>query len=339
MSKPTVIHPSMDRVYELARRVAAGPVNVLICGETGVGKERLARLVHDHSPRASKPFVRINCAALPSTLLESELFGHERGAFTGATQAKAGLLQVASGGTLFLDEFGELSPDAQAKLLRALGEGEARRVGGHQSYTIDVRFVAATNRDLRRDIASGAFREDLYYRVAAVAISIPPLRERTTEIEPLAYEFLATAAAQMGDSAVPQLSPAARALLTSHRWPGNVRELRNMMHTAVLLAAGAPAIEPQHLPELTEIARPASSSGPVVQMARGTADAPRWLAPLDPIPAPEQPVDDWSQLVLRTLQACGGNQTETARRLGMSRTTLGRHLDRLSVPRPRKRSA
>jgi transcriptional regulator with GAF, ATPase, and Fis domain len=325
----------MRQVYALIQRISSCrmSVNVLVCGETGVGKECIARAVHESSPRSHRPFVRINCAALPDTLLESELFGHERGAFSGASQAKPGLLELADQGTLFLDEFGELSLEAQAKLLRALGEGEARRVGGHRNYSFDIRFVGATNRDLRKDIACGRFREDLYYRIAGVVLEVPPLRERPAEIEELARVFVEDGCREMCLDRPLQLSPPACELLLQHPWPGNVRELRNAMQRAVLLAAGGSWIEPEHLPP--ELREPAHERESLLEPVGRMEDLPAAGSTGDGVPT----LDSWSMLMLKTMMECGGNQTETARRLNISRTTLRKHLDRLKIPRPRKRFA
>lgn len=238
--------PEMKRIYELAARAACSDINVLIMGETGVGKELLAASVHENSRRSSQPFLQLNCAALGEALLESELFGHERGAFTGASSARKGLLESAQGGTVFLDEVGEMPPSTQAKLLRVLEERQIRRLGSTRKIDIDVRFVAATNRDMATEVATGGFREDLFYRISGINLKIPPLRERRSEIEPLARHFLMAFCLKSG-IAVPEISAAGLEQLLSYSWPGNVRELKNAMERAPFFSAGAP-LQPEHLP-------------------------------------------------------------------------------------------
>ncbi len=298
---PVFEDPVMRRLFDLAERAAAGSINVLVLGETGVGKEILARTVHRLSPRADKPFVCVDCAALSEALLESELFGHERGAFTGAAQAKNGLLETAPGGTVFLDEVGDLPLRLQAKLLRVIETRELLRVGGVKPRRIDVRFIAATNRDLEADVAAGSYRRDLYFRLNGMTLAIPPLRDRPADIEPLCRAFLAQICRSSGRRKPPALTPEALAVLRGHPWPGNVRELRNAIERALLLAAGA-AIGPEHLS--------IASAGP------GSAS--------------EQ------ERVVAALAACGGNQSRAARRLGISRKALIARLDAYGVVRPRK---
>ena len=241
------VDPKMRHLYRLARRLAAGDIPVLITGETGVGKEIIASALHAWSPRRDGPVVTLNCAAIPDTLLESELFGHERGAFSGAVEAKQGLLEAASGGTLFLDEVGECSARAQAGLLRVLETGQVRRLGAVNERRVDVRLVAATNRPLAEEIAAGAFRQDLYYRLGAATLEVPPLRERPLDLAPLARRFLAEATAGGGGSAR-VLTPGALQRLQAHAWPGNVRELRNLMAYLGTVVRGE-AIQARHLPE------------------------------------------------------------------------------------------
>ncbi|HEU4405991.1 MAG TPA: sigma-54-dependent Fis family transcriptional regulator [Polyangiaceae bacterium] len=299
--------PAMRRALDLTRRAARADATVLFSGRSGVGKERLARLLHGWSPRAGGPFVALNCGALPEYLVESELFGHARGAFTGAIHDRAGLFEAASGGTLFLDEVGELSPAVQVKLLRALQEREVRRVGENKTRRVDVRIVAATHRDLGRDAAEGRFREDLYFRLRVVEVRVPSLAERPEDVLPLARVLLAEAALRLGRPP-PPLGPAAADLLTRHAWPGNVRELENALERAVALAAG-PRVEPEDLPE--ELRRGPAPAGP----------APR-------PPAPRTLADVEREHVLATLAAHGGNQTLAARALGIGTTTLYRKLKR-----------
>ena len=245
---------AMQDVLELAARVAPLDTTVLVYGESGTGKEFIVRLIHDQSPRAAAPFVSINCAALTETLLESELFGHVRGAFTGAVRDKAGLFEVAGSGTIFLDEIGEVAPSVQAKLLRALQEREIRRVGAERNIKVNARVVAATNRDLRAAVEAGTFREDLYFRLGAFIITVPPLRERREDIPPLVHHFLVRAASHMKKD-VSAVSADAMSALMNYRWPGNVRELEHAVERAVILA-NTPSIRVRDLPpEITQKTR------------------------------------------------------------------------------------
>jgi DNA-binding NtrC family response regulator len=245
---------AMQDVLELAARVAPLDTTVLIYGESGTGKEFIVRLLHDQSPRAAAPFVSINCAALTETLLESELFGHVRGSFTGAVRDKAGLFEVAGAGTIFLDEIGEIAPTVQAKLLRALQEREVRRVGAERSIKVNARVVAATNRDLRAAVDAGTFREDLYFRLGAFVITVPPLRDRREDIPPLVHNFLIRAASRMKKE-VSSVSADAMTALMNYRWPGNVRELEHAVERAVILANN-PNIRMRDLPpEVTQKSR------------------------------------------------------------------------------------
>ena len=249
--KFVVRSPAMQEVLELAAQVAPLDTTVLVYGESGTGKEFVVRMIHEQSRRASGSFVSINCAALTETLLESELFGHVRGAFTGAVRDKPGLFEVASNGTLFLDEIGEVAPTVQAKLLRALQEREIRRVGAERNITINTRVVAATNRDLRAAVAAGTFREDLYFRLGAFIISIPPLRDRREDIPPMVHEFVQRAATRMGKD-VRTVSAEAMTLLIRYSWPGNVRELEHAIERAVILARGTTVTVRELPPELSE---------------------------------------------------------------------------------------
>jgi DNA-binding NtrC family response regulator len=300
---------AMRAVVELARRVAKVDSTVLITGESGTGKERFARFIHEASSRAAGPMVAVNCGAITETLLEAELFGHVRGAFTGATQDRAGLFEAAAGGTLLLDEVGEVSAAMQVKLLRALQEREIRRVGETRSRPIDVRIVAATNRDLVREVASGAFRQDLYYRLRVVELAIPPLRERREDVLPLARTLLQGAAARMA-SKVTTLSPAAADRLLRYGWPGNVRELENAMERAIALARGG-RVELEDLPE--EVRRAAFAP----------AGAPSGSArPLEEIER---------EHILAVLAKNDGNQTRTAEQLQIGTATLYRKLKRYAA--------
>ncbi|WP_088536735.1 sigma-54 dependent transcriptional regulator [Geobacter sp. DSM 9736] len=225
------------KVYDLTLQVAASDANIMILGESGTGKELIAGAVHDNSPRRSKRFLSINCAALTETLLESQLFGHVRGAFTGAVTAQKGLLEEADGGTLFLDEIGDVSPAVQAKLLRVIQERDFIPVGALKPKSVDIRFVAATNKDLEKEVREGRFREDLYYRLNVITINLPPLRERPEDIEPLAIHFLRKYARRAGKE-LRGISPDALEIMNGYRWPGNVRELENVMERAAILARG-----------------------------------------------------------------------------------------------------
>ena len=230
---------SMQKVFDVVRQVADAKSNVLICGESGTGKELVARAIHYNSARSSMPFVAVNCSAVPETLLESELFGHMKGSFTGAMANKAGLFEVANGGTIFLDEIGDTTPTIQVKLLRVIQEREFRRVGGNQDVKVDVRIVAATNKDLEKAVADGSFREDLYYRLDVIPIRLPPLRLRTGDIPLLANHFLGKFSQESGKP-VPILTSEAMRVLLGHEWRGNVRELENLIERVVTFSTGAP---------------------------------------------------------------------------------------------------
>ncbi len=294
---------AMHLMVDLARRVAKVDSTVLITGESGAGKERIARLVHDESTRAAGPFIAVNCGAITETLLESELFGHARGAFTGATQDRPGLFEAANSGTLLLDEVGEVSPGMQVKLLRALQEREVRRVGENKSRRVDVRVLAATNRDLAHGVAGGAFRQDLYYRLKVVELHVPPLRERRDDILPLGRVLLTNAAIRMKRK-ISALSPGAADQLLRYEWPGNVRELENAMERAVALARGS-RVELEDLPEEVRQAFPR----PVA--TRGT------VRPLEEVE---------KDYIIAALELNDGNQTHTAEQLKIGSATLYRKL-------------
>ncbi len=296
---------AMHEVLRKVRLVAPSRMNVLIQGESGTGKELVARAIHRLSPRRDRPFLPLNCAAIPETLLESELFGHERGAFTGAVSSQEGKLEAAAGGTLFLDEIGDLSPALQAKLLRAIEQKEVMRVGGSRVIRVDVRILAATNRDLRGMVEEKAFREDLFYRLHVFRIAVPPLRERRDDIPRLAERFLAEVAKEHG-AAPKRLTPGSLRALLSHRWPGNVRELRNALETASLVAAGE-TIEPEHLPpEVAGAPLPPSPGGPI------------------PLPAPRTLGEIEREAIRAALAETGGNKTKAAKLLGIGLRTLHR---------------
>ncbi len=319
----------MKAVEDLIRRVAPSPVTVLVLGETGVGKELVAEAIHRASgARSGRPLVRINCAGIPDQLLESELFGYERGAFTGASASKPGLLEAAHGGTVLLDEIGELPLAAQPKLLRALEAREVTRVGALRARPIDVRFIAATNRDLRAEIARGNFREDLYFRLKGVSIEIPPLREHAEDIEALAWHFVRAFSQQL-DRPAPKLAPSALESLCRHAWPGNVRELRNAAEWAVLHASEG-VIEACHLP-------PDLCSPDVEAVGVGGEPA---IGPSPARTAP--PPSPWTEAqlaerhcIVDALAACNGNQTRAAQRLRMPRRTFVAKLSAYAIPRPR----
>jgi DNA-binding NtrC family response regulator len=313
----------MQRIHQLAGRAAAGTINVLVTGETGVGKELLSETVHRLSPRKDGPYVCLNCAALSETLLESELFGHERGAFTGAFQAKAGLMETAAGGSLFLDEVGELPLTTQAKLLRVLETREVSRLGSLKPRRIDVRFIAATNRDLEAEVARGAFRSDLYFRLNGITLTIPPLRDRRSEIPHLAGMFIRRICRELGRPE-PQLPPPILAILEQYAWPGNIRELKNVIERAVLLCDG-PAIGLDHLP------------GDKLDPSRARRPTPPPQEPLSAAERTRSPTQqNERQRILDALNACAGNQSRAAQLLGISRRTLVTKLDTYRIPRPKK---
>jgi DNA-binding NtrC family response regulator len=318
--------PAMTAVYEIIDRVAPSRLTVLVLGETGVGKELIAEALHRQSgPRSAKPLVRINCAALTPALLESELFGHERGAFTGAHNARPGLFEAADGGTAFLDEIGELSAAAQSKLLRVLETREVTRVGGVHARPIDVRFVAATHRDLRAEVARGAFREDLYFRLAGATIRVPPLRQRQSDIEPLVAHFVSALCRQMGRE-VPSFSADAAAQVRSYSWPGNIRQLRNVVEFAVLRTQG-PTIG------LLELA-PEWMEPTVAEGALSNTGSHPTLPPGESGGLSEGERSERDRIV-SALALCHGNQTRAAEMLHMPRRTFVRKLAIYGIPRPR----
>jgi two-component system, NtrC family, response regulator AtoC len=297
---------AMVKLREVIARVACSDLPVLFLGESGVGKSALAFALHKASTRRERPFLALNCAAFSESLLESELFGHERGAFTGAVQAKAGLLESAVGGTVLLDEIGELPYGLQAKLLQVLERRAVMRVGGLNERPLDVRFVSATNVDLGRAVAEGRFRADLFYRLDGISLVVPPLRERPSELMRLALAFCDEAARAHG-LPQPVLSPGALQKLVTHPWPGNLRELKNALARAVVLSHGKP-IEADDL----------------------------WLAPaLAPLAPPAGAEGDERDELRRAMEACAGNQTRAARLMGVSRQTLVRRLERYGFARPR----
>jgi DNA-binding NtrC family response regulator/pSer/pThr/pTyr-binding forkhead associated (FHA) protein len=319
--------PAMAALHHTIARIAPAPINVLILGETGVGKEVVAAMVHERSTRAAKPFVRLNCASVPEALLESELFGYERGAFTGATASKPGLLETADGGTVFLDEVGELPLSVQAKMLRAIESRETMRLGAVKARSIDVRFVAATNRDLPAEVAEGRFRRDLYYRLNGVTMLVPPLRERPSEIEPLARLFLRSACARFG-TGERTIEPATMEALTAYPWPGNARELRNVIERAVLLT-------PETRIEPGDLRLPSVDLRTPEPLGRGASNG------VDGVDGEESAsaTDSERERLRQALLLCGGNQSRAAKMLGIPRRTLVRLIARLGLPRPRETGA
>jgi DNA-binding NtrC family response regulator len=342
--------PLEGKLTPMLERIAGGEINVLILGETGVGKEVLARTIHLRSPRGPKSLVCINCAALSETLLESELFGHEKGAFTGATNAKQGLLESADGGTIFLDEVGEMPLSLQAKLLRVLEQREVLRVGSLRPRAIDVRFLAATNRDLEGEVASGRFRQDLYFRLNGVSVVVPPLRERTDEIAPLARAFVKQISGRSRRATVPTIAPQVNDLLRRYPWPGNVRELRNMMERAVLLTPGD-VITPESFPSEMMVAPVVALRSPANASAASRATIPPGKTATDMgivgvtvkagdalREAVEIATGDERERIIAALDAAHGNQTVAAKMLGISRRTLVTRLGEYDLPRPRKKT-
>lgn len=400
---------AMDRLQPILELVASSSISVLLLGETGVGKEVAANAIHYRSPRASQPLVCVNCGAFSESLLDSELFGHERGAFTGSTGMKVGLIESADGGTLFLDEAGEMPPGLQTKLLRVLEQRQVLRIGAVRPRNIDVRFIAATNRDLEAEVARGAFRRDLYYRLAGTTIVLPPLRERQAEIRGLADQFIEQWCIREGNERRPKLSKEALKWLEEYAWPGNVRELKNTIERAVLLCRDRPMITLEHLPTEkmnrtlpSPIPHPVPSHRSVVEVVRRDLPPRRRQSPgalaahqsgsgypqasysgagysgnpysgsqypsappspetagpgssrsvSGPAPAGSHlaagigdadddfPIDsaDERARVVDALERCAWNQTQAAKRLGMSRRTLIKRLEAFALPRPRKSS-
>jgi DNA-binding NtrC family response regulator len=344
-----VADDSMRELHRIVDLVAKGELSVILLGETGTGKDVLADAIHRRSGRAGAPYVRLNCAALPDALLESELFGYERGAFTGATQAKQGLIEVADGGTLFLDEIGDLPLAMQAKLLRVLENREITRVGGLKARSINLRIVCATNRDLAALVRSGAFRQDLYFRLNGITLVIPPLRARRKEIVPLAREFIIDACRAAGR---PPLAVSERALsaLEEHPWPGNVRELRNAIDRAITLCTGD-TIDVHHLTPPESVFENARDGFVPVDRATipvvASVEAPSSSQALPPSPPDSSALGlhDEAKRAARSLEKrriaeaierCGGNQTRAAQLLQISRRTLVARLTEYGFARPLK---
>ena len=315
---PIVIDPAMRKLYAMVERIADASMTVLILGETGVGKELVTEAVHRHSRRRAQPLIKLNCAALTETLLESELFGHERGAFTGADRKKVGFFEAADGGTLFLDEIGEMPASLQAKLLRVLERRVVTRVGGTAEIPVDVRVVCATHRDLDGEVRAGRFRQDLLYRVAGFTLMVPPLRDRATEIMPLAGHFAQRAADSLGRAA-PEFTDDARAALISYAWPGNVRELQNAVERALVLCD-----DQIRAADLPDHVRDASPAPPAFPLGAG-ADVRGQIADVE------------RTAIAAALAAEGDIQTRAARRLGLSRRALIYKMEKYGLKPPPKR--
>jgi DNA-binding NtrC family response regulator/pSer/pThr/pTyr-binding forkhead associated (FHA) protein len=314
---PIVLDPAMQRVYTLVQRIADTSMTVLILGETGVGKELVCEAIHQQSSRRDRPLIKLNCAALPESLLESELFGYERGAFTGADKRKVGFFEAADGGTLFLDEIGDMPLALQAKLLRVLERKVITRVGGTAEVATDARLIAATHRNLDTDVRIGRFRQDLLFRIGGFTVAVPPLRDRPTEILPLAEHFVRTAAAEQA-RVPPALSADAREALAGYAWPGNVRELRNAVERALILATDiiTAADLPERIHDASHRVRPAQPSG---------ADVRGQLAEVE------------RAAIVAALEADSGNQTRAARRLGLSRRALIYKMEKYGLKPPPNR--
>jgi len=335
---------AMQAVFKLIGQLAASDATVLITGESGTGKELAARAIYTHSRRAQQPFLAINCAAIPETLLESELFGHEKGAFTGATTQRIGKFEQCHGGTLFLDEIGDMSPATQTKILRVLQSGEFERVGGNQPIRVDVRVIAATNRPLEKAVAEKKFREDLFYRLNVVRLHLPPLRERKEDL-PLLVEYFLRKLSRASGRPRPGVAPETLALLTQHDWPGNVRELENVIQRALVVAKGDTLL-PDDLPaELRNQAR-ATPAPATDAIAPASGETPSVAVPTDIAPL-VRALFEWArqdgrrrllpaverELVLQALRETHGNQLQAARLLGMTRATLRKRIERYGIRR------
>jgi DNA-binding NtrC family response regulator len=306
--------PAMEQVRQLIRKVARTQATVLIQGESGTGKELVARAIYRESPRVGAPFIRVNCAAVPENLIESEFFGHEKGAFTGALNKREGRFELAHGGTILLDEISEISPQVQAKLLRVLQERELERVGGSRTIKVDVRVLATTNRDLDQSVERKEFRQDLYFRLNVVPVFVPPLRERREDIVFLAEQFVHRFGRKHGVK-ISGITPECRTALEAHSWPGNVRELQNVIERAVILCADGEQIETEHL----GIHGIATSSA----AASSASPRPPTIAAATTIDGDALTLGDLEkQHILATLDKCGGNRTHAARKLGISIRTL-----------------
>jgi two-component system response regulator AtoC len=331
---------AMKRLYAMLGIVAPTSLSVLILGETGVGKEVFAEALHRHSSRAAAPFLKLNCAALPESILEAELFGYEKGAFTGATQTKMGLFEAANGGTLFLDEVGEMAPSTQTKVLRALESGEVMRLGSSSTRKVDVRFISAANRDLRKMVSTGAFRADLFFRLNGITMTLPPLRKRPDDVLPLAMQFVERAARKLGKPP-PRLGEEAARAIAAHTWPGNVRELRNVIERAVVLCQTAEL-------RLADLLLHEEPEFPEAETGAGLTPVPGQASeeitvrmPAQPGAAVEAPelrgrMEEFERAqIVEALAKTRGNQTRAAKLLGIARRTLIKKIIRYGIERPR----
>ncbi|UCG52545.1 MAG: sigma-54-dependent Fis family transcriptional regulator [Candidatus Latescibacterota bacterium] len=309
-------HPDIAEIMETLQKVAPTNARILIIGENGTGKELVARAVHEMSPRANEAFVEVNCAAIPEELIESELFGHEKGSFTGAVSRRVGKFELADGGTLFLDEVGDMSHAAQAKVLRVLQESQFERVGGTETKQVDVRVIAATNKDLQKESQAGTFREDLFYRLNVVPVTIPPLRKRVTDIPLLVEHFLQETAAELGQRPK-KMSKRAIAELTEYNWPGNIRELENLIERLVILTQKQ-TIDVEDLPLL----------GPAKNLEEQFLERDTYNEFREAVER---------EFFVRKLRACGYNVSKTARKLGMQRSNLYKKLEKYGIPYKRSR--
>lgn len=328
--------PAMDHLRALIRKVARTQATVLVQGESGTGKELVSRAIHMASQRANAPFIKVNCAAIPENLIESEFFGHEKGAFTGALNKREGRFELAHGGTILLDEISEISPQVQAKLLRVLQERELERVGGNRTIQVDVRVIATTNRNLEESVARKEFRQDLFFRLNVVPMAVPPLRDRREDVPYLAEQFLQRFARKHGSN-VAGLSSACHAALLAHDWPGNVRELQNVIERAVILCPDGEELRPEHLGLISPSGSPAAQN-PAAPAASFQVHVPS-AAPA-PIPAaapdngePPTLAEVEKRHILRVLESCGGNRTHAARKLEISIRTLRNKLNEYGVSR------
>jgi len=339
MPGTVVRDPAMKRLYEMLDVVAPTGLSVLILGETGVGKEVFAEGLHRRSSRVGAPFLKLNCAALPESILEAELFGYEKGAFTGATQTKVGLFEAADGGTVFLDEVGEMAPSTQTKVLRALESGEVMRLGSSTTRKVDVRFISAANRDLRKLVASGGFRADLFFRLNGITMTLPPLRKRPEDVLPLAEVFLARSARKLGKPP-PRLGEEARTALGAHPWPGNVRELRNVIERAVVLCQGE-TLKPGdlllHEGEIEGASPPAPAASATPLPGPVEDEQVTMRLPLRPgAPELKGKLEEFERAqILEALAKTTGNQTRAAKLLGIARRTLIKKMVRYGIERPR----
>ncbi|HSN15205.1 MAG TPA: sigma-54 dependent transcriptional regulator [Anaeromyxobacteraceae bacterium] len=311
--------PAMKAIHEMVARVADSPSTILITGESGTGKGLIAQELHRRSSRREKALIKVNCAAIPKDLVESELFGYEKGAFTGAVGSKPGRFELADGGTLFLDEIGEIPVEIQVKLLRALQESEFERVGGVRTLRVDVRLIAATNRDLKALIAEGRFREDLFYRLAVVPMELPPLRERRADIPVLVAHFIEKFNLRLGKH-VESVDPEAMQILQAYGWPGNIRELENLMERSVLFADG-PVVEAAQLPDSLREQAPAAAPMPIAPVGPlGAIASPAGASMKEIVRQAQAELE--RELIARALEETGGNVTRAAKRLQISRKSL-----------------